>query len=429
MLTFGLYDNTAGALGAILATTQFGDTIKGNMKKSKASKKPVSSEDIENFNRLSLTYYHPKGSQTGKRTPLTRADRTETNSAEDSKKRRFKWRYLVLGLLLLVIVPVLIIAIWDLRNFSTASAKLFGSGNIFGVLNTKPLKSTDNRVNLLLVGYSADDPGHAGAELTDSILVMSLHKDDPDRSYMLSVPRDLYVNIQDYGYAKINEAYQAGERRGFQEPGLPDGGMGLLRKTVSNTLGLELHYDALINYAAVREIVDALGGVTVTINSPDDRGLYDPNFQPHEGGPLKLANGKQRIDGETALKLTRARGATYGSYGFPQSDFNRTQNQQAVVAAILAELNWKLVLDPRTNGQIFTAAANNVQTDLPLSGLIPLYRLMLKSPADQLQSYTLRDLKGTNYLASYTTPRGQSALIPAAGIDNFDAIQTATAGL
>src|SRR5690606_38271004 len=137
---------------------------------------------------------------------------------------------------------------------------------------------------------------------------------------------------------------------GFREPGYPPGGIGLLRKIVSENLGMELHYHALVNYGAVREIVDALGGITVDVQSPDERGLYDPNFQEFEGGPLLLQNGPQTVDGVVALQLTRARGATSGSYGFPQSDFNRTQNQQLVVGAILRELNWTLVLDPRTNG-------------------------------------------------------------------------------
>jgi polyisoprenyl-teichoic acid--peptidoglycan teichoic acid transferase len=380
----------------------------------KNAKKSSDHKKTEAFRKLSTTYYRPE----------PKAEPKETEVLQ-SKRSFFKWRYAFSLVTLFLLVPLLVIGVWSLRNFAGASDSLFGSSNVLGLLNTKPLANTDGRVNILIVGYSADNPGHNGADLTDSILLMSLDQTDSSKSYMLSVPRDLYVNIDGYGYAKINEAYQAGERQRFTDPVHPVGGMGLLRKTVSDSLGVDVHYHALVNYAAVREIVDALGGVVVTVTSSDERGLYDPNFQPYEGGPLDLPNGTQKVNGETALKLTRARGAAGGSYGFAESDFTRTKNQQIVVSAILNELNWTLVLDPRTNGKIFTATAQNMRTDLELSYLLPLYRLLLRSPTESMKSYTLRDLDGVNYLQSYGTRSGQAALIPRNGIDNFGEIKAA----
>lgn len=338
------------------------------------------------------------------------------------KKRWFTWKKAILTLFLLLLTPLLIIGIWDYRNFASASNKLFGSSSIVELVATQPLDETTGRVNILLVGYSVDDPEHAGAQLTDSIMILSLSRQHKN-GFMLSVPRDLYVTIPDYGRAKINEAFQAGERNGFRETGYPDGGIGLLEKVVSEQFAIELHYYAILNYGAVREIVDALEGVRVTIDSPDPRGVYDPNFRPHEGGPLRLENGTHLIDGQTALRLTRARGATYGSFGFPLSDFNRTKNQQQVLTAIKSELDWKLVLDPRTNGQIFRAVANNLKTDLQLAEVLPLYRLLGEIPESNLKPVSLNDMHGINLLRGYTTPSGQSALIPAAGINNFTQIQ------
>lgn len=343
---------------------------------------------------------------------------------EEKKKRKFTWKKLLLILILLITIPLLIIGFWNLRNFSNATSKLFGTSNALGILAQTPPDSDNGRTNILLVGYSADDPNHGGATLTDSIMILSLNKDKKS-GYMLSVPRDLYVTIPGEGRAKINEAYQDGERSSFNEAGYTPGGIGLLEKTIHQSLGVEIHNYALIDYAAVREIVDALGGITVNIQSPDERGIYDPNFQPQEGGPLQLSNGPQKIDGQTALRLTRARGATYGSYGFPQSDFNRTQNQQLVLTAIKSELDWKLVLDPRTNGKIFSAIGDNVQTDVKLSEVIPLYRMFTSVPSDQLQSIGLNKINDKELLRGYRTPYGQSALVPIAGIKNFEDIQAA----
>ncbi|MBW3568884.1 LCP family protein [Candidatus Parcubacteria bacterium] len=344
------------------------------------------------------------------------------------KNRRLTKKKLVLLIFSVILIPLLTIGIWDYRNFASASSKIFGTSNPLGVFAGKPLDDQDKRVNILLVGYSADNPGHGGALLTDSIMILSLDKDSKT-GYMLSIPRDLYVNIPGYGNAKINEAYQAGERADFSASGYPNGGIGLLQKVLSDNLNIETQYYFLINYSAVRDTVDALDGIEVSIESSDKRGIYDPNFQPHEGGPLKLPNGKHQIDGQTALRLTRARGSTSGSYGFPQSDFNRTQNQQAVFAAIKKQLNWTLVLDPRTNGQIFDAAAENLQTDLDISEVLPFYRLMAAIPEEKLQPVSLGDLKSVNLLRGFRTPTGQAALVPAAGIQDFSQIQNAIRSL
>lgn len=343
--------------------------------------------------------------------------------AKKEKKRGFSFKKAFLVLFILILTPLLFIAGWDLRNASRASEKMFGSGDITPILTPAILNSTGGRTNILMIGYSTDDPAHAGAMLTDSIMIISLNK-DKKTGYMLSVPRDLYVDIPDYGSAKINEAYQAGEQQEFSEEGYPKGGIGLLEKVITKNFGIELHYAVVINYGSVRDVVNALDGVTVNIQSPDPRGIFDPNFKPEEGGPLKLANGMQEIDGQTALRLTRARGSTAGSYGFPQSDFNRTQNQQAVFAAIKKELDWRLVLDPRLNSDIFDAVANNVTTDLELREVLPLYRLITAVPNESLKPVNLSNVDKVNYLTSYQTRSGQSALVPAAGVRDFSDIQT-----
>jgi LCP family protein required for cell wall assembly len=328
------------------------------------------------------------------------------------KKRRFSFKRLAASVLIGSLLFLLFIAAWDARNFSHASSKMFGSGNLAQLLTPTSLNGSEQgRVNVLVVGYSVDDPGHQGASLTDSIMLLSMSTSS-HTGYMLSIPRDLYVKIPDNGYGKINEAYS-------------DGGMELLEKIVENNFNTHVDYYALVNYAAVRDTVKALGGITVNIKSPDQRGLYDPNISPVDGGPLMLSNGPQNIDGQTALNLTRARGDAYGSYGFPLADFNRTEHQRQVFAAIKQQLNWKLVLDPRKNGQVFDAFAGNVKTDIELSEVRPLFQLFRSIPDDQLQSIALNKFKNVNLLRNYTTPYGQSALIPAAGVNDYSDIQNA----
>lgn len=342
-----------------------------------------------------------------------------------ARQRRSIWKKMLLLILAICIGILLTIAIWNIRNFSNASQKLFGTDNAWEVFQTQELqRTTSGRTNILIVGYSIDDPGHGGADLTDSILIISLDRIN-HTGFMLNIPRDLYIDIPSYGMARINEAYKAGEALNFRESGRPRGGMGLLQKVISETFQLDLHYYALINYASVREVVDALGGVDVTIKNDDPRGIFDPNFPAAQGGPLRLSNGTHTIDGQTALRLTRARGATYGSYGFPRSDFNRTQHQQQVFLAIKNKLDWRLVLDPRTNGEIFEAAGNNLKTDLSIHEVIPFYRLLTSVPNGNLKPVSLGDLDKQNLLVGYTTPNGQAVLIPRLGMSDFSEIQAA----
>lgn len=325
-------------------------------------------------------------------------------------KRVLKWS--LFSILLLVIAFVAVIAAWDVRNISSAEKKMFGTGNVMSLINSGGLQTDSNgRVNVLVAGNSVDDPGHSGAKLTDSILLISMNPAD-NTGYMLSIPRDLYVNIPGYGHGKINSAYQ-------------DGGMSLLQEVVEVDFGIKVSYNFLVDYSAVKEIVNALGGIEITVNTPDGK-LYDPSIDWTNGGPLvDLSNGTHHLNGQQALNYTRARGDAYGSIGFDgQADFKRTEDQRQVVAAIKSKLNWKLILNPQKNGKILSAIATNVKTSAPASAARPLFGLYNSIPNSKMKSYGLRNLNGKNYLRSLYTYAGDS-LIPSAGLDDFSQIQAA----
>ncbi|HSH55842.1 MAG TPA: LCP family protein, partial [Candidatus Limnocylindrales bacterium] len=150
------------------------------------------------------------------------------------------------------------------------------SGSLFGLLQNDELKGeAEGRVNILLAGNSADDPGHGGANLTDSIMLVSVDTRNKT-AFMLSIPRDLYVEVPNRDqYSKINAIYEYGREDEFSEAGYPEGGMGALAKVVSTNFGIPVHYYALVNYSAFRDSVNAVGGIDVTIQSEDPRGLYD----------------------------------------------------------------------------------------------------------------------------------------------------------
>ncbi len=309
-------------------------------------------------------------------------------------------------------------------KFLYNSAKVF-HGSVFSVLSTTKLKGEDTgRVNFLLAGNSADDPGHDGANLTDSIMLISIDTKD-NTAFMLSIPRDLWVDIPGYGHAKINEAYVDGQTGNFSAAGYPSGGMGLLEEVVQQNFGIDINYYALIDYNAFRDAVNAVGGIDINVQSEDPRGLYDPSIDWSTHGPLvKLTNGEHHLTGEQALDLARARGDAYGSYGFPQSDFDRTAHQRQMLLALKTKIFTAGVLaNPVALGRLFDALGANVRTDMTLSEARRLYDLGKNINNSKIQSVSLNNVNGSNLLANYTSPTHQTTLITAAGIDDFSQIQ------
>lgn len=351
--------------------------------------------------------------------PLTRTQ--QRGSAVKKRRRKLFTKKKVT---LVVVLLILLAAGWMGSKVLFNVQKIF-QGNVFSILTVTKLRGEDSgRVNILLAGNSADDPGHDGANLTDSIMVVSIDTKN-NTAFMMSVPRDLYVNIPGYGHAKINEAYVDGQTGHFSQSGFPNGGMGLLEEVIQQNLGLTIDYYSLVDYNALRDAVNDVGGIDINVQSSDPRGLYDPSIDYATHGPLvKLTNGMHHLSGEQALDLARARGDAYGSYGFPSADFNRTANQRLIILAIKNKVLTSGVLaNPITMGNLFDSIGKNVHTDMQLSEVRRLYDLGKNLNSSNIQSVGLNDANGVNLLASYMTPNGEDALIPAAGIDDFSKIQ------
>ena len=255
-------------------------------------------------------------------------------------------------------------------------------------------------------------------------MILSINTRD-NSAFMLSVPRDLWVNIPGQGHSKINEAYVDGESEHFNESGYFGGGMGLLQETIQQDFSIPIDYYALVDYNAFRDMVNAVGGITVNIQSSDPRGLYDPSVDYATHGPLvRLTNGSHALTGEQALDLARARGDAYGSYGFPQSDFDRTAHQRQMLLALRSKASSSGVLaNPLKVSSLFDAVGKNIKTNFSLSEAHRLYDIGKKLNGNAIQSIGLNSANGKNLLISYTSYSGESALAPAAGVDDFSDIR------
>lgn len=266
------------------------------------------------------------------------------------------------------------------------------------------------RVNILIAGNSADDPGHGGAELTDSIMIAS-YEVSTKKLTLISIPRDLWVEY-DGSYMKINAVYLLG-------------GMDGLQQVVQQVTGVTINHHVLINYTAFKLMIDAVGGIDIDIDSSDPRGIYDPMIG------FSIGNGTQHLDGTQALLLARSRNdPTYDgrvAYGLPNGDFDRQMYQRKILQALLTKLTTVTnLINPTTLPNVLQSFTGNVSTNMTAGQLRRLYDLSRQITATD--SVSIRGTDDNLLLANYTSYNGQSALIPRDGIGVYDSIQQFVAG-
>ena len=209
---------------------------------------------------------------------------------------------IALGIVLLLMGGVVWVSIWGndlIARITSGRSNLWDAIGVLTQEKTPPLKADVNgRTNILVFGTSGYDMSgnigkgskHDGASLTDSIMVVSINQETGDTA-MISLPRDLKVRST-CGTVKINAVYSCGSKNKDGQAGAK-----ALMTQVSEVLGIELQYYVHINWSSLINIVDALGGITVTLdNDINDR--YYTKTVIKAGVPTHL-------DGEQALGLAR----------------------------------------------------------------------------------------------------------------------------
>lgn len=198
--------------------------------------------------------------------------------------------------------------------------------------------------NLLLVGVDERPDAPQEGIRSDTLILARL---DAGAGWigLMPIPRDTQVELPGVGITKINVAYSQGYARAgeFYGDGTTpqQGGMGLSADIVEQFLGLRergiggtrVDYVAQVNFDGFVGVIDALGGITVDVPRP----IVDDAYPTPDFGVMRVEfqPGPQRMDGQTALIYARTRHA--------DSDFGRSQRQQQVLRAIIAEFqakNW-----------------------------------------------------------------------------------------
>jgi LCP family protein required for cell wall assembly len=257
--------------------------------------------------------------------------------------------------------------------------------------STPPFEYTDN---YLLVGLDRR-PFGGGAGLSDTILV-AVFDEPSDALGLVSIPRDLWVEIPGHTEDRINTVMNVARRSG-EDP------LALLGRVVENTLGLPISHSVAIDIGVFERAVDALGGVTVDVPCPIVDRFLDPR-DPSGHRKLDLPAGAARLDGVTAAMYARSR------HG--RSDFSRARRQQAILVGMRRELSKQssLVRLPA----LFGSLEDSIETDLSRGEVLMLAQRLLRVAPAHLHGLVL----GAEQVSAMQAPGGRAVLRPKPGAIN-----------
>jgi polyisoprenyl-teichoic acid--peptidoglycan teichoic acid transferase len=271
-----------------------------------------------------------KGGRATGRVPLQRATQgvppggptAPAGPTRPRNPRRIR-RYVVLGLALLLALMV----VWGITSYLSVSGGVSEANKRVPAGVRRQLDRQDGLLassptTILILGTDGGVAGRESANRSDSIMLMHT---DPSRGRLayLSIPRDLQVEIPDYGLAKINAASQVG-------------GPALALRTVKDLTGLPVNHVVFVDFARFAELIDAVGGIDITVPRRIRSKRFDCPYKTAtrcQAWPgWRFEKGPQHMNGRRALIYSRIR---VNELNPSETDFDRARRQQQVVQAAL----------------------------------------------------------------------------------------------
>ncbi len=160
--------------------------------------------------------------------------------------------------------------------------------------------------DILLLGIDEREESNNFIGLTDTIIIYHISSWGK-KDCLISIPRDIRVDLEGHGWNKINAAYKFG-------------GHEMIKKEIYNLTGIQINKVMIVNFRGFKEIIDILGGVKITVEEPLHDPLSGADFEP----------GTYTMDGEQALSFVRCR-STAGS------DFARVDRQKYLLSELMKQ--------------------------------------------------------------------------------------------
>jgi LCP family protein required for cell wall assembly len=248
----------------------------------------------------------------------------------------------------------------------------------------------NQRVTILMLGLDYRDwEANMGSPRSDTMFLVTI---DPitNQGGMLSIPRDLWVEIPGFGYNRINTAYMFGEAYN-----LPGGGPGLAMQVVENLLGVPIQYYALVEFHTFERLIDEIGGIDVEVKerikiAPIGRDAFWLDPKPYH------------LDGAEALAYARVR--KYGG-----GDFGRAERQQQVALAVIDRVVGFDMIPTlvRKAPSLYQELSEGIRTNLTLEEMISLGWLVIRIPKENIRQGVISP---PNMIAFHIRPNGANVL-------------------
>lgn len=323
-----------------------------------------------------------------------------------------------------LIPVVLVIAV--LTSLAIFLTTLSGSTSVVSyILSPNNLKSTDNRINILLLGIAGGT--HDGSSLTDTSIVASYDL-KTNQVNLFSIPRDLWLPALK---SKANAVYQVGLSQ--------SNGLGLSEVIFGNVLGIPIHYSLRADFRGFVQAIDAIDGIAVAVEKSFDDYLYpiqgkendlcgneekEMDFNEEEARKLNIEPGKRKVlilaDGQIATDSAEEnKGVKYFSCRYEHisfdkgqmemngaialsfvrsrhgtneegSDFARSKRQQKVLEAVKSKiLSVETLASPQKITDLIKALGKSIDTDISIKEALEFYKLSKK--LEKLNNFVLDD--------------------------------------
>lgn len=282
---------------------------------------------------------------------------TGNHTAAAVRKNNRKGAAAVIKILVIVIISLFLIYSAAALYYITRINPIQNSGSY--VNDPETLLYSSNIKNILIIGEDARDASTRG--LSDSMILLSVNN-TKHRLQMTSFMRDIYVDIDEHDSDKLNAAYSYG-------------GAELLKDTIEDNFKIRIDGCVTVNFIAVAHLVDAVGGVQVTVSADEANAVNEILYNEVNeimgddkyDDFLPVVDGTFTLNGKQALSYSRIRYVG-------NADFDRTQRQRTVITQMMSRMKR---INPAEFNAGMVKALNYIGSDMSVTDM---YALSLKLP-------------------------------------------------
>ena len=302
--------------------------------------------------------------------PLTKEERIRRRKVIEAKKKRMRRRKIFLSILTIIFILILSSGVYAYSFISGLKTNTLGTGEA-------PASSSDP-INILVLGMDVGDSSNEANKSirrSDTIMVFN-YNPSTKKAHIVSIPRDTMIEVDAYmdngefrRYWKINSAYVLGAEEE-------------IITHVESLLNLNINYIVEVDYNAFRNVIDAIGGIEMTIEQDMhyDDDMQDLHIHFNAGETVLL-------DGKKAEEFFRWRGNNDGTGG-EDGDIGRINNQHQFLSKVIDKVLTPSIVVKAP--KILKAISDNVDTNIPAKELISLGMKMLKLKSEDIIMTTLK---------------------------------------